>query len=209
MKKVKLQLILLSLVLSFTCRSQIKKPTCYDDYTAQLVARAYVLSMPLFYMENDLVALMAGNESYFTVDGKAIGCLKALGTALTQSGLESAAQNESYSATERFGGSMPEGLEHLPGQVDASLNSYSNEAFSMGLELLWLADVLPAAASGNYEPYNTTPTMIRQLVLEQMQVMQFLCQVEPGLCEYMQNLIMASQPALEEQVYLYARQLCN
>jgi hypothetical protein len=209
MKSIKFQLILLSLVLIVTCKSQNKSSSCCDDYTANLVARAYVMSIPLFSMQNDLMLLVDENESYFAEDGKAILCMQALGTALTKSGMELEQQREKYSATEKFGAAMPEGLEHLPGQVDASLNSYSNELFAMGTELLWLSRVLPAAASGDYTPYYTTGTIIRKGVLEEMQIFQMLCNIDPNICTYMQELIMESKPILEEHVSMLAKQLCN
>ncbi len=209
MKNRKFQLILLSLVLIVSCKSRVKPPAYCDDYTAGLVARAYVLSIPMFYMENDLIPLMKENESYFSVNGKAIELMQALGTVLTQSGIKLDQQREKYSATEKFGAAMPEGLEHLPGQVDANLNSYSNDLLSMGMELLWLSKVLPAAASGNYNPYNKTPTITRQGMLEGMQVIQYLCSMDPTLCQYMQQLIMESQPILEEYVMTLVKQLCK
>lgn len=184
-----------------------KKTSACDEVTARLVARAYVLSIPLFFKENDLIPLMADSKDYFLEDGKAIRCMQTLGTALTQSGMADLEQNREYSATERFGGSMPEGLEHLPGQVDASIQSYGNDMFTMGQELLWLSQVLPPAAEGDYEPYKTTATATRQLMAQILPIYQMLYQMDSSMYQMMQNMMQQMQPILEQHVYLLVRQL--
>ena len=181
----------------------------YDDATARLVARAYVLSIPLLFKENDLIPLMAENKAYFVEDGKAIRCMRALGNALIQHALVVGQQTGGRSATEIFGGSMPEGLEDLPGQVDASMRSYNNDTFTMGQELLWLSQVLPSAAEGDYEPYNTTGTPARQLWAQVLPYMRMLFQMNPDLYQTMQNVMREMQPVMEQQIYDLARQFSD
>ncbi len=180
-----------------------------DDTTARLVARAYVLSIPMFFKQNDLIPLLNENKAYFVEGGKAIRCMEALGTSLVQGGMAAANRFKGYSATERFGGSMPPGLEHLPGQVDSSLRSYGNDMFAMGQELLWLSQVLPPAVKGDYAPYNTTATPNRQMVAQVLPIYQMLCQMDPGMCQMMQSMMIQMEPSLEQQLYTLARQLGN
>ena len=181
-------------------------PPC-DEASARLVARAYVLSNPLAGNGDALIQLMAENRAAFSEGGKAILCMQALGTGLTLRALVAQSQGGGYSATERFGGAMPQGLEHLPGQVDASMQSYNADVFTMGQELLWLSRVLPPAAKGDYQPYLSTATPVRQAVLQVLPVYQLLCGMDPGSCQVMQELFRQMASSLEQQIYTLARQL--
>lgn len=104
---------------------------------------------------------------------------------------------------------MPEGLEDLPGQVDASMRSYGSDMFAMGQELLWLANVLPAAAQGNYTPYNTTGTDTRRMMHQVLPMYQMLCQMDPSSCQIMLGVFREMTPQIEQQIYFLARQLGN
>ena len=123
-----------------------------NEETSRLVAKAYVLSAPFIGRDNELISLAQSNPGYFNEGGKAIQCMQSLGTALMQGGLEQSKQFSGYSATERFGTSMPGELAHLPGQVDDSLRSYGSDMFSMGNELVWLSRVLPLPSRGITPP---------------------------------------------------------
>lgn len=210
MQNLRLSITLTMAIALFVSSKTAALPSSvYDDATARLVARAYVLSIPLLFKENDLIPLMAENKAYFVEDGKAIRCMRALGNALIQHALAVGQQTGGRSATEIFGGSMPEGLEDLPGQVDASMRSYSNDTFTMGQELLWLSQVLPSAAEGDYELYNTTGTSARQMWAQVLPYMRMLCQMNPDLCQTMQNVMREMQPVMEEQIYNLARQFSD
>lgn len=180
-----------------------------DETTAQLVARAYVLSIPLLFKENDLIPLMEQYKSYFEEDGKVIQCMRSLGENLVQNAIENYHPENGTTATEMFGGSMPEGLEDLPGQVDASMRSFNTDLYAMGAELIWLSQVLPPAAYGDYQPYNTTGTISRQSMREVMNIYQLLCQMDPGVCQMMKNIMQQMQPEMEQQISSLALQLNN
>lgn len=157
-----------------------------------------------------MIPLMQSNQGFFASNGGAIQCMRRLGNALVQAGLAAGLeQRNSRSATERFGGEMPEGLEDLPGEVDASMNSYSSDAVVMGQELLWLARVLPDAARGNYAPYNNSGTDTRQVMLRMEPIFQTLCQMDQTICQISLSVFSQMMPALEEQVYLLARRFGN
>jgi hypothetical protein len=174
-----------------------------DEETSRLVARAYVLSIPFLGRENELPTLMASNSSYFTADGRAIQCMQSLGTTIWQRG--SARLDEANEDRDRaigtYGGSMPEGLGDLPGQVGDSRRSYAGHQLRMGQELLWLSQVLPYAVQGNYAPYNDGTTN-RQMDKQQLSM---LCQIAPNECQIMQAELIKAIPVLEEQIYVLAR----
>ena len=206
MKRVGSMLFLFVALLFTGCRA---KAVHCDEETSRLVAKAYVLSAPFIGRENELIALAQSNPDYFNDGGKAIRCMQSLGTALMQGGLEQNKQFSGSSATERFGSSMPDGLHGLPGQVDESLRSYGSDMYSMGKELVWLSRVLPPAVKGNYTPYKTTGTEIRQMTSQALQIYQMLCQMDPSACRMMQSMFLEMEPMLEQQIYAYARQLSD
>ena len=189
-----------------TASAATPAPLC-DETTARLVARAYVLSIPLSGKEDDLIPLMGQNPAYFTQGGDAIRCMRGLGTALAQGGLRTAQTYGGYSATEQFGASMPEGLSHLPGEVDASMNSYGSDMLAMGQELQWLSRVLPLLAMGDYSQYNTPATPSRQMAAQALVFYQLLCQMDPAICQVMQNMTLQAVPFVEQQVHSLARQV--
>ena len=135
--------------------------------------------------------------------------MQRLGTALVNGGLTQSREFSGHSASERFGGSMPEGLGHLPGQVDASMRSYGSDMFAMGQELLWLANVLPAAAQGNYTSYNMTGTATRRMMNQVAPMYKMMCNMDPSICEMMLGMLREMAPQIEQQVYVLARRLGN
>lgn len=180
-----------------------------DEASSRLVAKAYVLTIPLLNRANELIPIMQSNQAHFSQGGSAIRCMQNLGAALVQGGLAQNNQFGGNTATERFGGQMPPGLAHLPGQVDNSMQSYGSDMFTMGQELRWLANVLPAAAQGNYVPYNTTGTQTRRTMNQVLPIYQMLCQMDPSICQMMLGMLGEMTPQVEQQIYLFARQLGN
>jgi hypothetical protein len=198
---------ILGIILFFSTHTAALSAMLCDDQSARLVARAYVLAIPLLSRENELIPLLDENKAYFLEGGGATRCMQALGAALMRGGSSGAVLGNGYSATERFGGSMPQGLEHLPGQVDASMRGYGSDMLTMGQELLWLSQVLPPAVDGDYEPYNTTSTPNRQMIAQAVPLYQMLCQMDPEVCQVMLGMMQQTLPELEQQIYALARQL--
>ena len=201
MKRVGSMLFLFGALLFTGCKG---KAVHCDEETSRLVAKAYVLSAPFIGRENELIQLAQSNPGYFNKGGRAIRCMRSLGTALMQGGLEQNKQFSSRSTKDLFP-SMPEGLDHLTGQVDDSLRSYGSDMYTMGKELIWLGRVLPPAVQGNYTPYRTTGTEIRQMAAQVLPVYQMLCQMDPAACRMMQSMFIEMAPILEQQIYTFAR----
>ena len=204
-RAILMQFILGTVLLAMGWADALAAGPC-DEQTSRLVSRAYILSIPLLGRENDLISLMRSSPSSFGEDGRAIQCMRVLGSAMTRQGLAQAQPSDRDRASRMFGGSMPEGLEHLPGQVDQSLNSYSNGPFEIGQELLWLAQVLPPAAQGDYAPYNTTGTFNRRMMRQVLPQFQLLCQMQPSACQMMMQMMSGQMPALENMIFNLARQ---
>ena len=75
----------------------------------------------------------------------------------------------------------------------------------MGQELLWLSQVLPLAAEGNYEPYDTTAMLSRQLELQKLQqlipILQQLLYLSPEAGQILQQAQLQEASVLLQKVY--------
>lgn len=54
----------------------------FNDAIVRLAVRAYVLSIPMLFKEDDLIPLMAANQAYFLEGGIAIQYMQTAGAAL-------------------------------------------------------------------------------------------------------------------------------
>jgi hypothetical protein len=180
-----------------------------DENSSRLVARTFMLANPVLGRENEIIPLVQSNRVYFAAGGAAIQCMQRLGMALTNAGLSQFQQNQGNSPAEQFAGSMPEGLEHLPGEVSDSLNRYSSDILTMGQELNWLAEVLPSVVLGNYSPYNSTGTETRRRLRQILPMYQQMCRYDPSICQMMTNLFGQLSPQIEQQIFALALQLGN
>ncbi len=153
-----------------------------NEGPALLVARAVALTDPSLEDRQGLDQLMRDNPGYFAEDGSAIACMKRLGIALTQKGVADA--NRSPSARERWGGAMPPGLQHVPEQVDRSMNHQAGGLYFVGENLLWLARVLPAAAGGDYSAYQRHEAFGRRMLYQNAMLQKQLCQINPWQCQF-------------------------
>jgi hypothetical protein len=174
-----------------------------DDETARLVSRAYILSFPWLGQDKLLEQLINDNRSAFNENGGATRCMRSLGTALLQQSIQRRPANP-YAAQERFAGMMPPGLGHLPGQVDAEMRNAGTEFLTMGQELTWLAQVLPAASQGNAGPYNSQATPWRQMMNSLVPQLNLLCSMDPSVCQSVLTHMKSLLPVAEQQVYVLA-----
>lgn len=188
------------------CGKDAAASTC-DEKSSRLVAKSFVLAIPLLGSPAELRPLMQANPDAFAEKGGAIRCMRKLGATLTKRGAARSKEAGNTSATERFGASMPAGLSHVPGQVDSSLRRYGSDMFFMGEELTMLASVLPAAAKGNFNPYITAKTEARRMMNRILPLYQMMCQADRSSCNLMLSAWRKSLPQVEQQIYTLARQL--
>jgi phosphoribulokinase len=108
----------------------------------------------------------------------------------------------------RFGGSSV--AEFAP-QVAQSLNKDAVYFVTLGLELQWLSQVLPAAAQGDWSPYNSTGTVYRQSMRQHLLYFNQLYQltsVNPQNLALIDNMVTAFvaqiDPLIEQQIVVLA-----
>lgn len=195
------------------------KQAC-DEQTARLVAKAYTLALPpiLALHEREFQELLTENKATFAQDGAATRCMLALGSFLVTTYAPSnppappPRPSQTPSATETYGGQMPQGLENIPGEVDRELSRSSpppqpvqtTGPAEVGLELLWLADVLPSAAQGDYQRFQSTGTPTRQLTVQNLNE---VCQADAALCRQALVALDKFRPSVEEYILGLVRTL--
>jgi hypothetical protein len=167
-----------------------------DDKIIHMAVRAYVLSIPILLKEGDLIPLISANRAWFVKGGKVIKYMQAAGTALTQGA-------SAYTVTpiQHLFPAMPPGLEHLPGEVDAGMRS---DAAVIGQEFLWLAQVLPQGAMGDWGPYTNTGSVLRRQGIAYAQMVRML---SPDVFQATVNAMQQSQPLIELTIYNLVLQL--
>ena|ERR1039458_2377417 len=174
-----------------------QEPVRFDDAIIRLAVRAYILSMPIFFKEDDLIPLIAANKAHFVEGGMVILYLKTAGSAMAQGALafhgESSAQG--LFAKGMFGTHSPE-IQAMAGHVDAQMRS---QGVALGLDFLWLAKVLPSTAMGDYGPFQAQSQLspFRQQALITIQMLKMDPQMGQAMIAQMQQLM----PTFEQELY--------
>jgi len=180
-----------------TQKSSSDKRTC-PDAAARVLGHVYFLSNPI--SEENLQSYVSENRSYFAKDGAVVRCAEALGKRLVFSGVN-AYDPKAY---ERAMGAGP--AEFAP-DVATSINSGAVNLVVMGLELQWLARVLPSAARGDWELYNTTGTQTRLQIRQVLPMYQTLLSQDPQMAQMVREIMKDFEPMAEEQILMLARML--
>lgn len=129
---------------------------------ARAVGQAYQLTNP--FEEGNLAKFLAQHPTLFEPGGPGVRCAQALGEHLTRAG-SSAYDPVAY--LRATGLTPPE----MAPEIAASLTSGNLDLIQMGEELMWLSTVLPEATRGNFGPFQTTGTNLRQQLRQGMPMM--------------------------------------
>lgn len=135
-------------------------------------ANAYVLFNPIYALYfGRFEDYVAQNSEHFRADGNAVRCLAALSRAFLGAGIQmyDPADLQRKQQIDAELGTM--GISPGPQQPTAS-----SALFGMGMQLSWLARGLPAAADGNYVPFNTPANEIERMQLMARVMLQQLLQ---------------------------------
>lgn len=156
---------------------------------ARGIARAYYLASTF---SEEISQFVANNRSYFVAGGESINCAIVLGRRLMAEGIGALDYRTYQNAMQSLGSdtSTAQGITPV-------------DFYVMGSEMLWLAQVLPEAASGNWGPYQTTGTPQRQQVRA---IFQLMFQ-DPMLVDTFRDVVKIYGPIIEEQIMIMAMTL--
>jgi len=136
-----------------------------DDTTAVLIGRLYFIANPLIEQTEPerIEEFVTTHAMHLGPTSAFMSCAKHAASRLTAAAYASFDARQADSAYGRvleMGGSM-EDANHVRG----SLNRGSLELMTMGQELMWLTQVVPSAAAGDWRPFMATPaTDARQAI---------------------------------------------
>lgn len=177
-----------------------KKNYCTLE-TARAVGNLYLLSMPIMDHE-DLVTFVQQNKSSLTSSSNIIQCMQKAGSRLTGIGINSYNPddyNKAYGRVLEMGGTAD--MAH---DIAGSMERPVMQAFAMGQELLWLAKVIPEAANGNWEPYNSSGTPIRQAMIEEVRLFKMqMSYLDPSVDQFFQQFLRVNQEEMVNQIAYY------
>lgn len=146
------------------------EPACRTGGVA--AANAYVLFNPIYAVYfGRFEDYVAQNRAHFRAGGDAVRCIIALSPAFLNAGIQlyDPADLQRKQELDAKLGAM--GISPGPQQPNAG-----NTLFGMGMQLSWLARGLPAAADGNYVPFNTPANEIERMQLVARAMLQQLLQ---------------------------------
>ena len=138
------------------------------DIAANALARAYGLAIPIsgdtFSLIIDesspLTKYVRSNRALFTRGGSSVRCAAAVGRHVVSLGPETLRSNQDiYDAVERrWGGHAPD----IAASAALELRNQGSDMYSLGDELMWLAQVLPDVVESNYSSFNAANSQARQ-----------------------------------------------
>lgn len=179
----------------------VKKAKACTSENAKAIAYAYYYSSPIID-SSKLVNFIERNKSFFVEDGGGTRCGASLGKALIYQGLQTFDQRDydrAYERTLAAGGTM-----EMAHDVGSSMQSGSLDAYMMGQELVWLAQVLPSAANGNWNPYRTTGTQTRNQLRQILPIYQMLRHMDPGVARIVDTVMGQYEQIAIQQIQMLA-----
>lgn len=188
-------------ILAMSARGQ--EGLCTQE-TVRLVGHLNHLSNPMGN-PTDLAEFVTQYRAYLVSDGTAIKCAKRLGKRLVGQSLSAFSQADydaAYGGVLAMGGDMD--MAH---DVAASIRSGALELYVLGKELLWLANVIPSAASGDWGLYNNTGTETRNAIRQVMPIYQQLINMDPAMAQSINNLLTQFGPLAAYQVSMLAQMM--
>ena len=158
-----------------------------DEFTARVVVRVYVLNNPLYLAEME--ALVTQNRNLFAANSPVIRCMQYLGVKLTQAGIKAIDPRALERATDLASRSgAPPAL--IPG-VAEKMNSGAGQLIVLGQQFVWLTEVLPVAAQGNWVPFVRTAPLGG---ISHQQAVQVLNQLPRDLLQLTKAIINQNMP---------------
>jgi hypothetical protein len=138
------------------------------DIAANAVARAYGLAIPveggtfsfIINESSPLTKYVLSHRRLFKRGGYAIRCAAALGQHVVSLGMETLRSNRDIyeGVSRRWGGQAPD----IAASAALELKNQGSDMYSLGSELIWLAEVLPNVTESNYSSFNTADSESRR-----------------------------------------------
>ena len=150
---------------------------------------------------SEFEAFIRTNAGLLQADGPTIQCARRLGNTLVSKGIGSYSlpdYDRAYESVLADGGTI-----EMASDVARSMQSGALDAVMTGQELLWLADVIPSAALGDWSKFTSTGTearnqvrMVAPMVMAMPDMGQMLQEVQPVIDQLGFGPVVADQMVL-------------
>jgi len=192
MKTILKVLIFISTLLS---TSYLHAEVC-NQVTSRNVAKLYVYALPSQKPET-FINIVSSNQNILQENSPTVLCANLLGNRLVNLGIK-AYDPDAYESA------MGVGPGEFAKDVADSINSGAVDLYRMGMELIWLSQVIPQTANGNSTPFLTTGTPWRLQIKQVWPIYQQMMQLDPSMIPLMNQYLNMIGPMTEEQVFMLA-----
>jgi len=174
--------------------------TVCDEQTARIIGKLSYISSPLFVINNwaDLNAFVNEYRSILLPGSKVIQCMREAGIRMQSAALQSLdpqAGNRAYSSALNMGATG-----EMANTIKANIDGGQIQPFVMGQDLVWLSQVIPKGAQGDWSDFNKG-TFIRNQSIDYTRTMVTMFQYmgEADLLNYVMSTMTSYQPYAEYQ----------
>lgn len=160
-----------------------------DESTAVLIGQLYYLSSPLNEWRQfaSLEEFVTRNRHLLSSESRFAACARQAGSRVSAQALLNYSQADADAAYEGalgMGATMDQARA-----VGASMTSGSVEAAMMGEEFVWLSQVIPSAAAGNWTSYGATGPYARQQARQAIQMLEMMLRMDPDSAAMVQQTL--------------------
>lgn len=134
--------------------------TCSEE-TARIIGRLIYFANPLEIIDNyaRLEAFVNGNRNLFLPGSQVIQCMQMAGNRLIARGISAYSSEDADRAYSSALGMGATG--EMANTIRTNFSQNATELFGLGNELLWLSQVIPEGAQGDWNDFLTTGTEAR------------------------------------------------
>ena len=177
-----------------------QQPQC-DEQIARIIGKLYNISNPLYMINNweELETFVIENRSILLPNNQVIRCMLTAGERMQVSALQSFDPNsgdQAYNSAINLGATA-----EMANQIKSNVDQGQVQLFALGQELVWLSQVIPKAAQGDWSDFLNTGTLSRKQTIEYLNIMipMFEMMGEAELLSYLMTTMSSYQPYIEYQ----------
>ena len=172
---------------------------CYEQ-TARIIGKLSYISNPLFVINNwsELESYVNNNRNMLLPGSEVIQCMREVGIRMQNSALQNFdpdAGGNAYESALNMGATG-----EMANSIRANIDGGQVQPFVMGQELVWLSQVIPKGAQGDWSEFNAG-NYIRNQQIEYIRTMVVMFQSmgEAEMLNYLMATMTNYQPYIEYQ----------
>lgn len=175
--------------------------TVYGEEVILSIGKLYYVASPAYYTNNwkQLNNLVANNRNLLRSNSPIIKCMKEVGENMqieAMQSFDSRAGINAYASAISYGANASQAR-----QIQTNIENGQIQPYLIGKELVWLSQVLPKAAQGDWSGFMNTGTFTRRQAIEGIALIQQMFEYmgETEMLNYVMSTMNEYQPYLEYQ----------